>query len=452
MKEVTRVLGATDVKYGIICAGAKLEIEPNTPVSLEYRGKIYHGKMHSKTKGRIDGLSQMYSDFNLTEGMVLKLLYNNDTIYASDSITDMTNDSNNDRSSNVDMDDPLFQTVMKKVPFEEFNGEYYGLQHKRLVTSAGNKLYYLYNSTIEYCEINSYNQQSKKLADIRGTYDGIYADDQGLYIYKLDIKSGIICRGYSFDGKEKFKVKIDSGTLNKTINAVYIKDGKLYGLTDTQVLIASLRTGLLENVINLLNFPQKATADNIVVCNGYFLIRFTNTDYEHYEKRSWWYKYQNGKVAPLYPKYFQEHTDVSMIFYHPNQIYNGQTQDIAWLLSNKRNSDKYWFELVGISLKSNKAFVKYCIKGAELDPKYIIYFDGKFLFEIPSNASFATIKLIDSRTGQFCTTETDQSLFLTEKLYVSGDIFYITVDYPQRTCKISMSDIDNRVDICGRLF
>lgn len=71
----TRKLGATDVNYKIICAGSGFDIGFNKDVLVEYKRRVYRAKMHSKTKGRIDGLAQLYADFNFYEGQVLNLSY-----------------------------------------------------------------------------------------------------------------------------------------------------------------------------------------------------------------------------------------------------------------------------------------------------------------------------------------------------------------------------------------
>ena len=70
-----RKLGATDIKYKIICAGSKFHIGFNQPVVVEYKGKSYQAKMHSTSKGRIDGLGKMFSDFSFSEGQELTLSY-----------------------------------------------------------------------------------------------------------------------------------------------------------------------------------------------------------------------------------------------------------------------------------------------------------------------------------------------------------------------------------------
>ncbi|MCR4792760.1 MAG: hypothetical protein K5871_08415 [Lachnospiraceae bacterium] len=78
-----RKLGPTDITYGIICAGKDLNIGLDMPVTVVFGGKRYSAKMHSKTKGRIDGLKQLYNDHHFSEGDVLELEYDDaeNTVY-----------------------------------------------------------------------------------------------------------------------------------------------------------------------------------------------------------------------------------------------------------------------------------------------------------------------------------------------------------------------------------
>lgn len=77
--ECTRVLSPTDINYKIICAGSGFDIGQGRPVNVSFEGRRYQAKMHSKTKGRIDGLSQLYADFAFTEGQELSLSYDEGT-------------------------------------------------------------------------------------------------------------------------------------------------------------------------------------------------------------------------------------------------------------------------------------------------------------------------------------------------------------------------------------
>lgn len=73
-----RTLSATDVNYKIICAGSNFDIGQEQDVTVCCAGKEYSAKTHSKTKGRIDGLSKLYKDFNFAVGDTLELAYDAD--------------------------------------------------------------------------------------------------------------------------------------------------------------------------------------------------------------------------------------------------------------------------------------------------------------------------------------------------------------------------------------
>lgn len=72
---VIKVLGATDIKYSICTFGAALDIDPGAPVTLEMGGVRYERKMHSRTKGRVDGMKQLYTDNGLGLGDALEARY-----------------------------------------------------------------------------------------------------------------------------------------------------------------------------------------------------------------------------------------------------------------------------------------------------------------------------------------------------------------------------------------
>lgn len=79
MLECKKILNQTDVKYRIITAGSKFDIGFNKTVFISVNGKIYPAKMHSKAKGRIDGLALVYNECGFAEGDVLEMIYDGDT-------------------------------------------------------------------------------------------------------------------------------------------------------------------------------------------------------------------------------------------------------------------------------------------------------------------------------------------------------------------------------------
>lgn len=74
-----RVLGPTDCKYKILCAGKEFDLGVGRPITVLWNGKRYTAKMHTKTKGRIDGLARLYSDADFQEGDELELTFEEST-------------------------------------------------------------------------------------------------------------------------------------------------------------------------------------------------------------------------------------------------------------------------------------------------------------------------------------------------------------------------------------
>lgn len=72
---IEKVIGATDVNYKILTVGANFHVGFGEPVTIVADGKEYACRMHSKTKGRIDGLTEFYKDTGLEKGDVCILAY-----------------------------------------------------------------------------------------------------------------------------------------------------------------------------------------------------------------------------------------------------------------------------------------------------------------------------------------------------------------------------------------
>lgn len=70
-----KTIGTTDIKYKILTAGANFHVGFGEQVTMIAAGKEYACKMHSKTKGRIDGLTEFYKDTALEKGDVCVLDY-----------------------------------------------------------------------------------------------------------------------------------------------------------------------------------------------------------------------------------------------------------------------------------------------------------------------------------------------------------------------------------------
>ena len=72
---VVKTLGNTDIKYNICTFGTKFNVGLGVPVTLVLGGKRYERKMHNSGKGRVDSMTQLYTDHGLKLGDVLDARY-----------------------------------------------------------------------------------------------------------------------------------------------------------------------------------------------------------------------------------------------------------------------------------------------------------------------------------------------------------------------------------------
>ena len=72
---VEKRLTHTDVQYKILTMGKVFDLPQGNPVTVVLNGYSYEGKMHNTTKGRIDGLADLYRDFPLQEGDFIRASY-----------------------------------------------------------------------------------------------------------------------------------------------------------------------------------------------------------------------------------------------------------------------------------------------------------------------------------------------------------------------------------------
>lgn len=72
---IVKTLGPTDIKYHICTFGSRFDIGAGAPVTLVMGDKRYERRMHNRTKGRVDGLKQFYTDHGLQLGDVLDARY-----------------------------------------------------------------------------------------------------------------------------------------------------------------------------------------------------------------------------------------------------------------------------------------------------------------------------------------------------------------------------------------
>lgn len=70
-----KTINNTDIKYKICTLGSDFNIGCGKKIDIEYNGKSYSGKMHNSSKGRIDGMTTLYKENNISLGDVLVFEY-----------------------------------------------------------------------------------------------------------------------------------------------------------------------------------------------------------------------------------------------------------------------------------------------------------------------------------------------------------------------------------------
>lgn len=73
--EGEKTLNKTDLNYRIITLGKEFHIGYDKPVTVEYEGRRYQGKMHKTGKGRIDRMSDFYNENHMEIGENLHVKY-----------------------------------------------------------------------------------------------------------------------------------------------------------------------------------------------------------------------------------------------------------------------------------------------------------------------------------------------------------------------------------------
>ena len=77
--EETRKINQTEARYYILTFGATStfgrDLPPGEIIEIEYEGKIYNGKVHSSTVGRIDSLGEFFRNSKITTGDIIKATY-----------------------------------------------------------------------------------------------------------------------------------------------------------------------------------------------------------------------------------------------------------------------------------------------------------------------------------------------------------------------------------------
>lgn len=85
--KVYRTLGNSDLKYKIITAGKAFSLPCGILVRIMYNGHEYQAKMHETHVGRIDRLTELYSEWPLEVGDTISLEWDGEfTIYIKDEV------------------------------------------------------------------------------------------------------------------------------------------------------------------------------------------------------------------------------------------------------------------------------------------------------------------------------------------------------------------------------
>ena len=70
-----KTLTASDIKYGILTFGSKLDLDSGAPITVVFGEQRYSAKVSRSNKGRVDGVKRLFTDFGLEEGDALQVNY-----------------------------------------------------------------------------------------------------------------------------------------------------------------------------------------------------------------------------------------------------------------------------------------------------------------------------------------------------------------------------------------
>ena len=453
----TRVLGATDVKYKIICAGSKFDVGCNKPVIVEYNGRKYQAKMHSKTKGRIDGLGELFSDFSFCEGQELQLSYDafsNTIKIQSASSVGIMKKSSKDNTKN------LFEDNMKNF-FEdntknnwkepEFQGEYYnGRNHHRAIARYKDNVYFVDNGDVITCK---YEHHASKKVLIKNALKlkvnqpwgciQIFVNRHGIFVYRTNADRGNICKLFDFNGKEKGCFSIQRRGRSSDSNlicAAYIKDSRFFCVTDKEYYGYDFEAETKS--CTEFTLPEDTTITGLCVGDTKVYLRIRKRGRK---KTTQWYRlktnstlmYTDGTMQPV----FRNLGEYEMYFIYPQK-------DIAWIEKNIQPNVLAYFE---VQLSTGKfTGKKYRVNncGSSED---IAYFDGEIMYQVFNDEVMNKIDLSTGeaiRVGNFYILEANRFLVYENKLYIEDDFGV----FSQYIVTIPVDDTKPDVEICERIW
>lgn len=421
MIEAMRILGATDVKYKIICAGAEFDIGLNKPVKVEYYGRTYQAKMHSKTKGRIDGLGQLFADGDFSVGQELHLYYeeNSNTIRIDVCPSELLR---------VD------QEPHGTVGFPAFNGEYYidkdfwNLSAGGAgIAAYGNMCYFTKGNDVMSCEDGKFGEKRALIWDpmsyedsanavfYRGTMR-LFVNAEGIFVYHNfgSLQDIPACRLFTHEGKPKGTFKLRQG--DGDIVDAYIVDDTFYCVSNKEFFSYRFDTG--EEYRSKFTLPAGQAVERMCVANEHVYLKL--------RPKEQWYMLRTEPNVPLTGSrinpIFGNAGNIEISFLHPQQ-------NIAW--TRVHESQGWTYKAYNLS-DGKYAGRKFTIPQEDSN---IIYFDGKYMLTTSSGSH--TVSSLNIATGEKRSFnniwKTNTFLVMQERLYmvaydeISGKKFLVSV-------------------------
>ena len=461
-KSTKRKLGTTDVKYKIICAGKSFDIGANKQVDVVFQGRIYQAKMHSKTKGRIDGLSQLYVDAGLKEGDELKLTYDAGagTIHIESSDMLPEGDAcgfDNYKMSDLNEDllgESLSDFTDPELSSPKFNGEYYRTG-KHTIARYGDTCYFVYNKKVIICQYG--NMEQHILIEGRAfpkfqRYDNveIYVNEYGIFLYSTGQDRGIFCSMFDHQGRltgtfeicRRGRISVDN-----MITDVYIVEDSFYCVSEKEFFVYRFRSG--EKCQSEFILPEGKRVIGLVVGEHQVYLKVNNTsgfcDLEQ------WYKLvtdptlsdTDGRVLPV----FNNAESYNMPFLHPQQ-------NIVWIETHENPEDgkpNRW-TYKGYYITNGKyTGQKFQIESEFVNQTNVAYFDGNNMLLLHNYGD--NMSAVDLATGKEryygSLFKADNFLVLCNKLYILKDYLF----FEHYIVSISLDSAQGEeVKLCRRLW
>ena len=452
-----RKLGATDIKYKIICAGSGFDIGAGKSVTVSYNGKSYQAKMHSKTKGRIDGLGALYGDANFIEGQELDLLYDgftNTIKIQSESYQNKTEQSW--QTENFELFKiPNMSSMINEVDFEEspeFYGEYYGVgqgyKPKRTIAKYGNTLYFVYHGDVLTCESHKYSEAKILIKDAMGlkkknkddSHLQIFVNTYGIFVYNSYCDRGDICKLFNHNGKEKGCFHIDKrgrvSVDNNILPTAYITEDYFYCISKKDYFVYHFGTQIMCHS----ELENEDMITGMCVDNKKVYVRI-----EKEYNNTQWYKlrtsedslYTTGELIPI----FRNLGKYQMFFLD-------SPKGVAWLEESLQGTNLRAYSEV--ELKTGKFTGKKCYVNSRISSRNVVYFNGEYMLAMGTdNRDMYKVDLKTGKeiylTGVF---EADKFLVSEKKLYVTRDFG----NFEQKIVSIPLDSILEKQKICNRLW